>query len=589
MKSLRKLRPLAPYLRRYGRMYAAGIALTLVSSVFSAAGPLLVRSGIDALGRGEPLAFVRSLAALILAFAVLRCWLLYQGRFRIIAASRYVERDLRNDLFRHLFTLPIPFFDRNPTGDLASRLINDVENVRQVAGFAVLILANTTFVFLFGFLAMLWIDPTLALLSLLPMTGILVTAAVTETALHRWSMRSQEKLGEIGAFAQENYSGIRVVKSFVQEEAEIARFERLCRQYRDVNVRFAALRGLSTGGIELFAELAVVVTLLVGGLGMIDGTFTRGNFFAFAAYQLMMIWPSIAFGWLLMLVNRGAACMDRLEELRKTTPEKDGRAAPAGRGEIEIRNLTFSYSGNGGPVLQGISLRIRPGEHVAVVGRIGSGKSTLAALLQRLYDPPRGTVFVDGVDVLDWPLSKLRETIASVPQDGFLFSDTIRSNIELGAGHSLPPERVARLSDLAGLTRDVEGFPGRFEQVIGERGVTLSGGQKQRLSIARALAKDAPVLILDDSFSSVDAGTEQEILNRLVDACRGKTLLLITHRLSTVHAMDRIVVIDDGRLVEDGRHEELLARRGAYSDLFERFVVAGELMKAGTENGQEVG
>lgn len=581
MRNFQKLKRLWPYVLRYKQLYVEGLILTIVSTGFAAVGPLLIKYGMDNLEEGRILEAVQLAAGAIMGFALMRCYLLFRGRFRLVSASRYIERDIRNDLFKHLSSLPVSFFDNNKTGDITSKLINDVENIRQLVGFGLLIIANTTCVFIFGVVAMLLIEPTLALLSLIPLSMILGVVFFTETRLYEYSNKVQEKLAGLSMSAQENFGGIRVVKGFGQEEAEAERFRRRAIEYQDMNVRWARLRGIAGGSITLFAELSLVVTLGVAGIGIMNGTYTKGDFIAFTAYQMMMIWPAIALGWLLMIIQRGIACMDRWGQLLSVPSEETGTEVEGFRGHVEIRGLTFRYHEGAAASLQDVSLDLPPGKRIAIVGRVGSGKTTLINLLMRLYDPPPGTVFVDGRDIRTIDPMVLRRVVGCVPQDNFLFSDTIRANLTFGSLNGTTAEAIARACEVGQVHADIESFPDRYEQLIGERGLTLSGGQKQRLSIARALMRDPRVVILDDAFSSVDSRTEQEILKRLLEHCGDRTLILITHRLSTVRDMDLIVVMDEGKVVEVGRHEDLVRRQGAYAALFDRFVVAKEMMDEG--------
>jgi ATP-binding cassette subfamily B protein len=392
------------------------------------------------------------------------------------------------------------------------------------------------------------------------------------------SQKSQEKLAEISNSAQENYSGIRVVKAFAREESEIDRFRSLAEGYKKINTDFAWLRGRYLGFLTLSAELGIVVMLIIGGSWVINGTLTKGTLMAFTAYLFMLIWPMIAMGWLITLIQRGLSCLDRIVELLDMPPEPDGSDQVEKINEIEIRDLTFAYDAR--PVLRNVNAVIRAGERVAIVGKTGCGKTTLANLLLRMYEPPKGSILINGRDINSISLENIRGMVSMVPQDSFLFQDTVSENIRFGAKNGISEEKINYFSNLSRIAQDVETFPLRYSQLIGERGVVLSGGQKQRLSITRAIAREPQVLILDDAFSNIDSNTEKDLLSGLLRDLKDRTIILITHRFSSVKEMDRILVMSDGQIVEDGSHEELIDKKGRYFTMFEKYNLTREIQEA---------
>lgn len=570
MKSLRRL---SAYLRRRRGIYAAGLSILALATIVNAAIPLVIKQAIDALRVGDPTHLLGPCALLIIGLAIVRGFLVFFGRNLILTTARRIEYELRNDIYRHLLRLPISFYDAHASGDITSRFINDLEAVRMMVGIGLISIVATGLMFLASMTGMFIIDWKLALASLVPLSVVSIITAITGHAMHAQSMHIQDRLGAISAFAQENFNGARVVRAFAQEEHAIAGFSAECTTYLHANMKFARLRGTAYALMSFFTQLAIAVTLWVGGRGLMLGTFSEGDFAAFTAYQFMLVWPMIAIGWTLTIVQRGIACMDRIIELLDTPPVLRRTDSPNVNfsGRIEIRDLTFQYDKNRDAALRHVSLVIEPGSRVAIVGPTGAGKSTLAALLTRLYPAPSGTVFIDGHNVNTISPELQRRTIGCVPQDSFLFSDTLRANILFGApeasdGH-IDVERAATLSRIA---QDAERFPDRLDQLIGERGVTLSGGQKQRTAIARAIVREPAILLLDDALSSVDAQTEHEILNDLEGVMRGRTTLIITHRLASARHADRVYVLDRGKIVESGTHDELKKGPGLYARMWAR-------------------
>jgi ATP-binding cassette subfamily B protein len=577
-------RRLWPYLRPYRRDYVLGLALVVLSSACGIAAPLLIREAIDRLERQATREAILLLAGAIVLFALVRGVLVLASRLLILGASRKIERDFRSDLFAHLETLPARYYDTHATGDLTSRAINDLEGVRLVIGLGLMWCCSTGLSLAASVTVMFLLKPALAALCLAPLVLITLSLFYTGSRVQALSLAMQDQLGVLSSRAQENFSGARVVRAFAREEGEAERFAAACAEYRSRCLRMALWRALSWALILLLAEAAIAVTLVAGGRMMMAGTFSKGDFAAFTVYEFILIWPMIAMGWILHIFQRGAACMGRLSEVLEEPPAADGPAVrPLDRpveGRIEARGLTFSYAGDRPPALVDLHLTIDPGQRVALVGRTGSGKSTLARLLLRLYPVPDGTVFVDGRDLNTIPAAEIRRATGAVPQDLFLFSDRLRENIAFGSPGGADDAAVERAAEAARLAPEVARFPGKYDTMIGERGVILSGGQKQRAALARALVRDPRILILDDALSSVDAQTEREILERLGEAARGRTTILITHRLSAAAGADRIFVLDGGRLVEEGRHEELVARGGLYASLWEGQKLEEELSLA---------
>jgi len=504
----------------------------------------------------------------------------------IISASRGVEYDLRNDFFAHLERLSISFFHETRTGDLMSRATNDLSAVRMMVGPAVMYLANTLITTVVSLSLMLSLDVRLTLSVLIPLPIVSVLVKLFGTAIHKTFEEVQEKLSDMSAVVQESLTGVRVVRAYRQERAEIDRFRHANLSFLASNRRLSRLQGAFFPTLSLFLGISALLALWLGSRDVVSGRLTIGQLVAFNAYLAQLAWPMIAFGWVTNLLERGMASWKRMLTVMDAVPAVaddagSGLLAPGSgpviAGAIEFRNLGFSYGTR--EVLTDVSFSIKAGETVAIVGGTGSGKSTLVNLLPRLHEPPRGSVFVDGRDVRDIPLADLRGAIGFVPQEPFLFSDTLGDNVALGwRGHDADRHAViAAAAEVAQLTKDVRDFPHGFETIVGERGITLSGGQKQRTAIARAVAIDPRILILDDALSAVDTYTEEEILSRLRGIMRSRTSIIISHRISTVRDADQIVVLDDGRLVEKGRHEELVRAGGVYAELYRKQLLEEEL------------
>ena len=581
-----ELRPLLPYLKPYRRDYAIGLALVVVSNFFTTLGPKFIEHGIDALRTGAGFPAVRSAVGLLLAVALVGGVARYGMRELLNSGSRRVETDLRDHLYRHLQRMSAEFYDRYPTGDVMARTTNDLLAVRMVAGPALMYLVDTSIRAMLIAPAMLAISRHLTLVALVPLLGLPVAMVSLGQRIHRRSQSIQAQFGELTSHAHENLAGVRVVRAYRQERAEIAGFRRLSDDYLTRNLQLARVQGLFFPLLTLLGGLSALAVLYAGGQLVMAGTVTVGEFVAFGVYLAMLVWPMIALGWAVNLVQRGAASMGRINQLFREAPAITEPGFPAalppasGGRTVEFRDLWFAYPGarDRGPVLQAISFRVEAGRSVAIVGATGAGKSTLVDLLVRAYDPDQGAVLLDGVDIRQLPLAALRGAVGFVPQETFLFSETLRENVLLGA----PDDgRLERVAEVAQLTEALPALPDGYDTLLGERGINLSGGQKQRSAIARALAQDPPVFVLDDALSAVDAQTEAKILQALRGALAGRTSIIVSHRLAAVRDADWILVLDGGRIVDQGTHPELIARGGRYWELLRRQQLEDELESAG--------
>jgi ATP-binding cassette subfamily B protein len=514
---------------------------------------------------------------------------LFLTRWIIIGISRDIELDLRNDLFRHLERQPASYFQQHRTGDIMARMTNDLNAVRMLLGPAIMYSANTVLFSIGALYFLIRISPWLTLVALVPLPLVSILVQSLGRKIHERFERIQAMYSEISAQAQENFSGARLVRAFAQEEAQIAAFEKSNQENIRRGLRLVQLMGMLWPTLDFVLGLAMAITLLVGGHEVLSHRISIGDFVAFNTYMVMLTWPVIALGWVVNLWQRGTASVVRIDELLSDKPTIDDASAdpsiPAGltlQGEIEFRNLDFSYSGSDSgraEVLHSLSLKITAGSSLAIVGPTGSGKSTLVNLIPRLYDAAPGSILIDGRPIRDYPLAVLRANIGFVPQETFLFTETIRGNIAFGAPSASDSE-VLDAAEAAHIRREFEEFPAGLATMVGERGITLSGGQKQRTAIARAVIRNPRILILDDALSSVDTYTEEQILRELQRVMQGRTTLFISHRISTVRHADQIAVLVAGRIVELGTHDELIARNGYYADLFQKQLLEEELAVA---------
>jgi len=604
----KNLRPLVPYLKRYRSGLFWGGLCVLFNNGIWVLFPQVLRRAVNDLNSGVTRHKLLIYSLIVIALALAKGVFQFLTRWVLIGISRDIEFDLRNDLFAHLERLSHSYYQRNRTGDIMARATNDLNAVRMLLGPAIMYSANTI-VFTAGALGfMLAISPKLMLYAFLPLPIASVVIQYFGRRIHERFERIQAMFSDISARAQENFSGARVIRAYVQEQSEIAAFEGANQEYIRRSLGLVRLMGMLWPTLELMLGAAVVIVLWLGGRQVLMGKMNIGAFVAFNTYMVQLTWPVIALGWVINIFQRGTASLVRIQDILSQQPEIADEEQAASHepraaseqvarssqlearslvGEIEFRNLNFAY--NGVSVLKDINLRIPAGSSLAIVGPTGSGKTTLVNLIPRIYDAEPGSVLIDGRPIRQFPLDSLRRQIGFVPQETFLFSDTIRENIAYGTAHestaheSSPKTVETSLDDIkaaaaaANIAQDIESFPEGYSTMVGERGITLSGGQKQRTAIARALLRSPRILILDDALSSVDTNTEDKILNHLRAIMRGRTTIFISHRVSTVRNADCIAVLHQGCIVELGTHDQLIARNGYYTDLYNKQLLEEEL------------
>lgn len=583
MKSLFRL---LPYLSKYKTTLLAGLLTVIVTNLFTVASPWIIGEAIDELKRGIETRTLRPedlmlYAGLIVGFALVAGVMLFLTRQTIIVVSRKIEYDLRNDFLAHIQKLPYSFFQNTPTGDLMALATNDISAVRNVLGPGIMYPADTLMTLSMSLVLMFIKDWQLTLLALIPMPLVSIAVYKLGQVIHEKFNQRQEQYAVLTTKAQENLSGARVVKAYVREEYEIEQFRKVSWEYFKKNLVLAKAQSVMWPLMFVLVGMSLLITIYVGGLKVIDGEMTIGTLTAFFTYLSLLIWPMIAFGWVTNMWQQGAASMTRLAKIFDTVPEiRDTEATDYSiqniHGEIEFRNVSFTHKGSPQKTLRNINLYIPSGTILAIVGYTGSGKSTLVNLIPRLYDVTEGELLIDGVDIKKIPLEMLRRSIGYVPQETFLFSESIAENIRYG-DDTANRELIYEAAEISQISKDVADFPQRFDTILGERGITLSGGQKQRTSIARAILRKPKILILDDALSAVDTHTESEILDRLRSVMKGRTSIIISHRISTVQHADKIIVLDKGEIAEQGTHEELIGFGGIYAGLYEKQQLEKEL------------
>ena len=572
------LRPLWPYLWRYRRGFAVGLFALALKDLAAVAAPLVIRQAVDLFSQGAPAVEIWRLAGYLAGIALVRGIFQYWMRVVLIGISRDIEYDLRNDLFSHLVSLSGDFYAKHRTGDIMARATNDLNAVRMMLGPGVMYWTETSLTFVLAILVMWSADWRLTLLAILPAPLVSFSVIFFGRKIHDRFERIQAMFSDISSRVLENLSGVRMIRAYAQEQAELRKFNKLNEDYIAQNIQLVRISGLFEPLLELLIGSTFLIVLWSGGNRVLNGQISLGSFVMFNTYMGMLVWPMIAMGWVVNLMQRGSASFGRIREIMEQRPSIAEPAIteplPAVRGEIEFRGVSVVYPA--GAALERIDLHIPAGSTVAIVGATGCGKSTLVNLIPRLLDPSSGAVYLDGKDLRSLSPQELRRHIGFVPQETFLFSATISDNIAFGVEHATR-DQVRRAAELAGLSADIEAFPAGFETMVGERGITLSGGQKQRTAIARAVLRDPRILILDDALSSVDTLTEELILSGLSGMMRGRTVILISHRVSTVRQADQIVVLEKGGIVEQGTHAELVSAGGYYAELYQKQLLEEEL------------
>ena len=584
-----ELRAILPYFKPYRKVFRWGLFLVLLANIFQVAGPFLIKLAIDGLQAPDVNRIrIASFAATLILFAILGGIARYGMRELLNGMSRRIECDLRNDFFQHLLSLDATFYGRTRTGDLMSRATNDTLAVRMAVGPAIMYTVNTAASFIFTLALMIWISPRLTLYAMIPMLALPPIVIVFGRMIHNRFEEIQKQFASLSTFVQDNLTGVRIVRAYTQEKEQERQFDAHNEHYRTRNMDLALTAGAFHPVLVTLAGLALVFVTWIGALEVIAGTISIGDYVAFGLYVALLVWPMISLGWVVNLYQRGAASMGRLNKILATKASvaipKQPRSLLSAKGKIEFRDVSFVYPDTDRTVLDHVNFIADPGATIAIVGPTGSGKSTLIALLARIYDPTDGTIFFDEIPLTELDPSEVKAKIGMVPQDPFLFSDTIENNISMGSDNGFAEPDHDGISDITYATKmaqlhdQITEFPDGYETVLGERGINLSGGQKQRATLARALARDPLVLVLDDALSAVDTHTETQILDDLQEIMSGRTSFIISHRVSAVMRADKILVLDEGVIVESGTHAELIATNGTYTGLLRR-----QLLEEGLE------
>ena len=578
---MKSLKTLNKYFFRYKIKLLLGMLFILCSNAAQVYIPMILKDSIDELRSNISFDKILEYALIIVGVALIGGVFRFLIRTTIIIVSRKIEFDLRNDFWAHIQTLPTKFFQNNSTGNLMSHATNDISAVRMYIGPAVMYSVDTVSKLIIVIVIMFSLNPILTIYTLIPLPLLSFFVYKLSKKIHIKFTKIQEKFSELTTKAQESFSGIRVVKSYVRENNEIEHFTKLSNDYLQRNMEKVKVQALFMPLLFLITGVSVIIVMWVGGTMVINGQMTLGEIIAFIAYLSLLIWPVIAFGWVINIIQQASASMKRLLKLFAEVDDVEDNEATDStikdvKGEIEFKNVSFRYLANSNDVLQNLSFKIKNGETLAIIGHTGSGKTSLINLIPRLFDVTSGEILIDGKNVKLFPKQILRKNIGMVSQETFLFSDTLTNNIAFGL-ETIDEEIINNVAEISQIKKDIDTFSEGYNTILGERGITLSGGQKQRTSIARALAVNPKILILDDSFSAVDTNTEEEILNKLKEFMKGRTSIIISHRISTVKNADNIIVLDNGIIAEQGNHTELVNLNGIYADLNQKQLLEEEL------------